>query len=434
MEKKSIGTRQITYIGALLALIGVLMMSGQVSAQMSDVTFSRDVMPILQQNCQACHRPDGIGAMSLLSYEEARPWAPMMKYQTESRTMPPWHVDRTVGIQEYQNDLSLTSEEISIIGAWADAGAPEGDPADLPAPRMWPDGVSWLLQDELGREPDMVFRSPAFDVEPSGLDQWFEPDVMLDLDEARWIMATESRPSLHSRHVTHHGNSSISKFGGPGTPFDLYPENTGLQVQPGQTVTFNLHYFPRGEGVEGAYAEVGVWFYPRDFEPKYKLRAATRIFSSYKEIDSEGAQTMLLAPHSVGITQAYHVLQDPSWVFSIRGHQHLRGTGQSLEAIYPDGRKEILTKYSWLHSWSLTYIYDEHVQPLLPKGTVLVLTSYYDNTASNPANPDPDQWVVHGRRTGDEMAHIHLQIVSLDQEDFDQRVSERENLLMQEQP
>ena len=433
MEKKSIGT--ITYIGTRLALMGALLIPGQVSAQVSDVTFSRDVAPILQENCQVCHRPDGIGAMSLLTYEEARPWAPIMKYQTETRTMPPWHVDRTIGIQEYQNDLSLSDEEIATIGAWADAGAPEGDPVDLLLlpPLMWPDGVSWLLEDELRRPPDLVYRSPGFDVEASGLDQWFEPDVVLEgLDEPRWIMATESRPSLHSRHVTHHGNSSISKFGGPGTPFDLYPENTGLLVQPGQTVTFNLHYFPRGEGVEDAYTEVGLWFYPKDFEPKYKLRAATRVFSSYKETDKEGRQTMLIPPHSTGITQAFHVLQEPSWVFSIRGHQHLRGTGQSLEAIYPDGRKEVLTKYSWLHSWSLTYIYADRVQPLLPKGTVLVLTSYYDNTADNPYNPDPDQWVVHGRRTGDEMSHIHLQIVSLEQEDFERRVAERENLVLED--
>ena len=431
MGKKSIGT--ITSIGTRLALMGVLLIPSHVLAQVSDVTFSRDVAPILQENCQVCHRPDGIGAMSLLTYEEAQPWAPMIKYQTETRTMPPWHVDRTIGIQEYQNDLSLTDEEIATIGAWVDAGAPEGNPADLPPPLMWPDGVSWLLEDELRRPPDLVYRSPGFDVKASGLDQWFEPDVVLEgLDEPRWIMATESRPSLHSRHVTHHGNSSISKFGGPGTPFDLYPENTGLLVQPGQTVTFNLHYFPRGEGVEGAYTEVGLWFYPKDFEPKYKLRAATRVFSSYKETDNEGQQTMLIPPHSTGITQAFHVLQEPSWVFSIRGHQHLRGTGQSLEAIYPDGRKEVLTKYSWLHSWSLTYIYDDHVQPLLPKGTVLVLTSYYDNTADNPYNPDPDQWVVHGRRTGDEMSHIHLQIVSLEQEDFDRRVAERGNLILEE--
>ena len=102
------------------------------------------------------------------------------------------------------------------------------------------------------------------------------------------------------------------------------------------------------------------------------------------------------------------------------------------EAIFPDGHTEVLTKYSWLHSWSLTYIYDDHVQPLLPKGTVLVLTSYYDNTANHPYNPDPDQWVVHGRRTGDEMAHIHLQIVSLDQEDFDRRIAERENLVLED--
>ncbi len=419
--------RRSTYIVTLLPLIGVLLPPDQVSAQMPDeVTFSRDVAPILQQNCQECHRPSGIGPMSLLTYQEARPFAPLIQRMVGTRTMPPWHIDRTVGIQEFKNDLSLSIEEIETIVAWVDAGAPEGDPADLPPEVDWPDGASWLLEDELGRAPDFVFRSPGFDVEDSGLDQWFEPDVILGgIDEPRWIMATESRPSLHSREVTHHGNTSISRFGGPGTPFDLYPDGSGLLVEPGQTVTFNLHYFPRGHGVEDAYAEVGLWFYPKDYEPKYKMRSATTVFSSYKQLDTEGSETMLIAPHSTATTQAFHVLEEPSWVWSVRGHQHLRGTGQIIEAIYPDGRKEVLTKYNWLHAWSLTYIYDDQVQPLLPKGTVLVLTSYYDNTAANPANPDPDQWVVHGRRTGDEMSHMHLQIISLDQEDFDARVAER---------
>lgn len=417
------------YVAIALALLGTLANSTPAVAQSEgsrDVTFNRDVAPILQANCQECHRPGGIGPMSLLTYEAARPFAPLIKHQVETRTMPPWHIDRTIGIQDYQNDLSLSAEEISTIVAWVDGGATEGDPTDLPPSMDWPDGASWLLEDELGRPPDYVFRSPGFDVKDSGLDQWFEPDVTLDgLDEPRWIMATESRPALHSREVTHHGNTSISKFGGPGTPFDLYPDGSGLLVEPGQTVTFNLHYFPRGHEVDDAYAEVALWFHPRDYEPKYKLQAATKVFSSYKELDTEGSQTMLIAPHSTGITQNYHVLEEPSWVWSIRGHQHLRGTGQSLEAIYPDGSREVLTKYNWLHAWSLTYIYDEPVQPLLPKGTVLVLTSYYDNTAGNPSNPDPDQWVVHGRRTGSEMSHIHLQIVPLDQDDFDERVAAR---------
>ena len=107
----------------------------------------------------------------------------------------------------------------------------------------------------------------------------------------------------------------------------------------------------------------------------------------------------------------------------------MRGRGQSIEAIYPDGRVEVLTKYRFDHNWHIAYIYDDLFAPLLPAGTVLVVTSFLDNTSANPQNPDPEQWVVHGRRTGDEMSHIHMQTLSLTEEEFQAKVAERETLL-----
>ena len=112
----------------------------------SDVTFAADVAPILQENCQTCHNPEGIGPMSLLTYEEARPFAPLIREKVVTRAMPPWHVDKNVGIQEFKNDVFLSDEEIRTIVAWVDGGAPFGDPSDLPAPVVWPTGADWRLE------------------------------------------------------------------------------------------------------------------------------------------------------------------------------------------------------------------------------------------------------------------------------------------------
>ncbi len=447
MEKsmKGVALGRSAYASILLAVMGVLI-PGQVSAQVASaqmasaqmaaldpdpgvVTFN-DVAPILRTNCMECHRSGGIGPMSLITYADTRRWASTIREKVEARDMPPWHIDKTVGIQNYKNDISLSDAQIETIASWVDAGAPEGNPAALPPmpPNPWEDEAPWLLEDQFG-SPDVVFRSPGFTVPAEGLDQWVEPEVTLDMiTSPRWIRATESHPAQHARAVTHHGNTDITKFGGPGAPQDVYPAETGLLVQPGQTVTFNLHYHAQGEEVEGAYVEVGLWFYPEGYEPRYKLTSATTIFDSYKDT-GEGASTMLLAPNSSTQLSGYHVLSKPTWIQSVRGHQHMRGRGQSIEAIYPDGRVEVLTKYRFDHNWHIAYIYDDLYAPLLPAGTVLVVTSFLDNTSANPQNPDPEQWVVHGRRTGDEMSHIHMQTLSLTEEEFQAKVAERETLL-----
>ena len=150
---------------------GVLMLSaaGATYAQ-EEVTFSKDVAPILQENCHTCHRPGQMAPMALMTYEQVRPWAPVIKARVEAREMPPWHLDKTVGIQRYDNDVSLSDEEIATIAAWVDLGAPQGNPEDLPAPIDWPSDDVWRLAEKYGREPDLIVRSTPWTQSAQGQD------------------------------------------------------------------------------------------------------------------------------------------------------------------------------------------------------------------------------------------------------------------------
>ena len=427
--------------GAVVAVFALLVHE-QAFAQTR--TFARDVAPILQQKCQSCHQPNGMAPMPLTTYEEVRPWAAAIKRKTQAREMPPWDIDKSVGIQEFKNDVSLSDDQIETIARWVDGGAPLGSRADLPPPVKWPDATEWQAEKELGRPPDMVIKSDPFDVKASGLDQWWEPVVKLEgLTGQRWMMASETRPVLKSRRLTHHANSfktnenrpkesaTVSRFV-VGKPYDVFPSDTGTLFEPGDKVTFNIHYFPMGEAVTGAYVEVGVWFYPEGYVPKLKTNGPEGgTFSSYRD-NEERPQVLLIPPQGKQMTQGMHVLQKPAKIYSVRAHMHLRGVAQSIEAIYPDGHQEILSRMNWNHRWQITYLYADHVQPLLPKGTVLVVTSWYDNTSANRNNPDPDQWVVHGRRTGDDMSHMAVGITYYDhEEDFQAALNERKALLKQ---
>ena len=142
-------------------------------------TYSREVAPILQEKCASCHNPEGIGPMPLLNYDQVKPFATLIKDRTSKRIMPPWHLDPTVGIQQFKNDASLSDEQIAIIGAWVDAGAPQGNPADLPPPIEFPAGAEWQLADQLG-PPDLIIRSTPYDVIANGQDQWWTPSVLFE--------------------------------------------------------------------------------------------------------------------------------------------------------------------------------------------------------------------------------------------------------------
>jgi len=190
----------------VLALVIVLALPGLASAQdaKAQVTFTKDIAPILQEKCETCHRQDSIAPMSLATYEEARPWARSIKDRVASRQMPPWHIDKTVGIQEFKNDRSLSNEQIQKIVKWVDAGAPKGDPKDMPPPKQWADHAVWNFASMFG-PPDLVIKSPPYTVPAVALDQWYKPGVDTGLTELRWVRAIEVRPStVKGRKVTHH--------------------------------------------------------------------------------------------------------------------------------------------------------------------------------------------------------------------------------------
>lgn len=403
-------------------------------------TYSRDVAPILQEKCATCHNPEGIGPMPLLNYSQVRPFAALIKDRTSNRIMPPWHLDPTVGIQQFKNDASLSDDQIATIAAWADAGAPEGDPADLPPPVEFPSGAEWQLADELG-PPDMIIRSTPYDVIANGQDQWWTPNVPFEgLDEERWLRAAEFKPSYPlGKKVVHHGHAvlvpdnpgengrrqvALARYG-VGKSWEMYPEGTGMRVPTSGQIAWNLHYFPVGAEGPGDVVEVGLWFYPEDEEPE--LETVGEAMFRVDGLDGMArGQDIVIPPHGYQVLQGTHVLQSPAVIHSYRPHLHMRGRVMTMEAILPDGRKEVLSQVDkYNHNWQVSYIYADETKPILPTGTVLQFTSVFDNTEDNPINPDPEQWVVFGRRGVDEMSHAWLGITYLNEEQYEQAIAER---------
>ena len=189
----------------LLGMAGVIAVTSAAAAQTpkpastSPVTFTKDVAPILQRSCQRCHRPGSIAPMSLLTYQDARPWARSIKREVEARNMPPWHVARGVGITKFKDDPSLTDEEIATIVKWVDAGAPQGNAADMPPSVEFKDDNAWSLG-----TPDVVVTSVRHEVPAQGSDWWGNYLIDTGLTEDRWLRAVEAKPGVGNKQVTHH--------------------------------------------------------------------------------------------------------------------------------------------------------------------------------------------------------------------------------------
>ena len=270
-------------LSASLFVSSALRADGQ--DQTKPVTFSKDIAPILQEKCQGCHRPGQIAPMSLLTYQDVRPWARAIKDRVVARQMPPWHLDKTVGIQDFENDISLSDEQIQTIARWVDAGAPSGDPKDMPPAKNWANDDGWQLAKQFG-PPDLILKSEPYTMPARGQDVWFKPLTPIPIDEPRWVRAVEIRPgTLAGRKITHHALAFLQQEepgSNTGTQtqgllmewavnknYDIYRPNTGKLLLPGARIWWEMHYHAVGEEIRD-HVELAVYFYPKGEAPKYR--------------------------------------------------------------------------------------------------------------------------------------------------------------------
>ncbi len=436
-------------LGAFLTLSGPAVgaeasTNGGSDTAAKPVTFAKDVAPILQARCQECHRKGSMAPMSLITYEETRPWAKSIRQRVMTRQMPPWHIDKTVGVRQFKNDMSLTDDQIATIVRWVDAGAPMGDPKDMPAPRQWPADNEWKAAKELG-QPDLVVKSAPYTMAAHHQDVWWRPSSDIPVTEPRWVKAVEMRPTTAAgRRVTHHAVAYLaqddpdsvipgtgdSDFGARsflmewaiGKGYDLYRPNTGKLLLPGSQISWDIHIHAVGEEIQDN-VELGIWLYPKGQEPKYRtyLTAfqALRGFQGSAASQSRTGRNMDIAPNSISQTDNYTVLRRPAILENFQPHMHLRGKAMLVEAILPDGVVQTISYVgNFNFNWMTNYIYADDAAPVLPKGTIIHVTAWYDNTTANPFNPDPDQWVGYGDRTVDEMGHAWINVTYISDDDY----------------
>jgi hypothetical protein len=414
---------------ALFAAAGIV--SAAEAVKPAAVTFSKDVAPILQRSCQNCHRPGSIAPMPLLTYQDARPWARAIKAKVVLRQMPPWHIDRNVGVTRFKDDPSLNDAEIATISNWVDRGAPEGDPKDLPPPRQFTDLDKWHIK------PDVVvsMRKP-YKLKAAGQDEYYDIDVDPGITEDMYIQAVETKPDMGFK-VVHHATTNLVEDPeddpvglflneyAVGKNADIFPENSGRLIKPGSKIHFNLHLHPDGEETLVS-VSLGLKLYPKGIAPKYV--AFTQHMSDVTDLDIPANQIVR--------SDGYFRLSKPALISAFQPHFHTRGKAQCMEAIFPDvradsarpgpARTETLSCVSdYQFGWSITYPYAEDVAPLLPAGTVIHVTTWHDNTDNNKFNPNPKNWVGSGQRTIDEMSFAWVTLYYLEEADYQQRLASR---------
>ena len=275
--------RIVRTAGFLLVVMSVTL-SGQAPGRTapSAVTFAKDIAPILQKSCQSCHRPGQMAPMSLLTYQDVRPWARSIKQRVVDREMPPWGIDPHVGIQSFKNDPSLREDEIDTIVKWVDAGAPMGNLADMPKPREFDDSDRWHIG-----KPDLIVTSPPHKVPAEAADWWGSYYVDTGLTEDRYIKAIESKPGKTA--VVHHlltyaveaddggdsnGDDSSADAGeflnefAVGKNGDIFPEGTGRLLKAGSKIKFDFHYHSVGQEITDQ-SQLGIVLYPKGYVPKH---------------------------------------------------------------------------------------------------------------------------------------------------------------------
>ena len=420
-----------------------LAISGIAAAAGGPVTFHKDVLPILEKNCQSCHRPGQIAPMSFLTYESTRPWAKAMKVAVATKKMPPWFADPQYS--HFANDRSLKQSDIDTIAQWADGGALEGNPKDGPAAVQWPaDG--WDIK------PDVIVNGPSTLVAAkpkNNVIEWRYITVPSGLTEDTWITSMEIRPSEPS--VTHHicvyfkPHTADVKYNEPvwadrprddqgralpeaagingrGIPQSVTEGTNGIEgcyvpgqrtqdyrihgaaklVKAGTDIVFQLHYTPVGKDVTDT-PRIG--FTVAKTPPEH-------VYVSFGISSPSDAKSFAIPPNDPNWASPPAVVtfaEDVQLVYMFP-HMHVRGKEMTYRLVYPDGRKEtILSVPRYDFNWQLAY--DLATPISVPKGTRLEVTAHYDNSVNNKFNPDPNATVYYGDMTWEEMMFPFFSVV-----------------------
>ena len=416
------------YIIAALAALFPLVLSAQ--------TYTNEVASIINDNCVVCHRAGGIGPMSFETYEQVRPWAPLIQMRVANREMPPYAYDHGIGIQDLQGDWRLSQEDIDTVVAWVNAGSQYGDPDIVVQSVDLGDPEAWSFEGDFGA-PDAIIPSVAIDIPANGNDLWHKHLVPTGLTEDRCIRAVQVKPRGDAKAVVHHANSNVLTEGGNegmlteyamGKWGEIVPEGVCRLLPGNAEIRWDIHMFPGGLGamapgsvIKDNVVEIGLWLYTEEESQKLKYK---QDLSLYRLGDQDD---ITIPPNGYYMTQGFHSFDHPVRLDSFQPHGHLRMNAASLEIFYPEtGRTEQISQVSnWSATWHHSHLYAPDVAPLLPAGAVIVLKQWYDNTAENPNNPDPDMWVMGGSRTGDEMTHAWLAITHLDDEGYNKLKEER---------
>ena len=362
------------------------------------VTYTKHIARILQKNCQECHRPGEVGPFSLLTYEDAKSWSRTMARVVRNGQMPPWHADPKHG--KFVNDRTMSDKEKQLLLTWVDQGCPKGEDADMPEPRKFVKG--WRIgQPDLVLKMKKAFRVPARPGKGGVPYQNFVLKTRFDKDV--WIQKAEARPG--NRAVVHHmtiyiGNNPDRQagtsgeraiFGGyvPGNRPTILPDGFGIKIPKGSELILEMHYTANGtEQVD--LSSVGLVFAKE--KPKHEVKVNFVINNEFK-----------IPPHADNhAVKKVTTLKKDIVLFSLFPHMHLRGKAYQIRAIYPDNKQTVLLKvphydFNWQHSYILK-------EPLrLPAGTKLECIGWFDNSADNPHNPNPNRTVGWGEQTWDEM-------------------------------
>lgn len=410
----------------------------------TDINYSEHIAPILQSSCAQCHRPGGGGPMSFLTYEEVRPWAPVIMYRTAIRdrmgAMPPWFVEKDTGITDgFESDYSLSDLELAMIQAWASNGAPRGNPEDEPAPITYSEGNEWALG-----EPELVLRGPDKTRPAIGPDWWGDIGLVpTGLTEDRYVKSIEVREindipadqgtnTVGGRYVFHHmtyQSGVLSEDGGyilpdtavswpiheVGRNADVFPDSAGRLLQANSALHLDAAHMHSNGRETTAHLEFGINFFPRDYKPKYSRRGPRT---------GNGIDLDIAADRANQEISNYVVLQEHTKIMAFEPHLHAPGVRMCLEAIW--GHNSFtLNCVGYDHNWVKQYIYKEDKAPLLPKGTVLRTIAFMDTTAANPNLADGRNWTGAGRRSVSNMFIDLGYSVTMTEEQFQEEMAAR---------